>query len=169
MNFKKNQHYNFTHEALPTLFHHQTKGFMQFLERDGVQFLKFWWDHVGKRLDNSSLVPFKDVSYKIIDIAERNSKAYLIKLPPVQENGDVYMMACIKVPEKRMPFVNWPSTRIVALEKIDPSVYASGTRMVEVTPRARFVPIGPGPEPEEQVFYQAVLDYIWKPRKKKAA
>lgn len=162
MDFKKNQHYNYTREALPTLFHSQTSGFMTYLEQDGLKFLEFWWNHVGKRLDDSLLVPFKGVTFEIHDVPERKSKVYLVKLPPVQNYGEVHMMAFIKVPEKRMPMVRWPSTRIVALEHVEYSKSESGTMLVEVTPRARFVPVGPGPKPVFPAFYQAVLSYIWK-------
>jgi len=165
MDQKKSQHYNYTHEALPTIFHSQTGGFMMYIERDGLKFLKFWWDHVGKRLDDSKLTPFKEAAYEIHDLPEKKSKICLVKLPPVREYGEILMMAFVKLPEKRVPMVRWPSTRIVALENVEGKYSSSGTRLAEITPRARLIPIGPGPEPAFPDFYQAVINYIWKPKR----
>ncbi len=165
MDKRKTQHYNYTREALPTLFHSQTSGFMTYLERDGLKFLEFWWDHVGKRLDDSLLSRFKDVVYEIHEVPEKKSKVYLVKLPPVQNYGEIHMMAFIKMPDKRMPMVRWPSTRVVALEHVEYKYSDTGTILAEITPRGRFVPVGKGPKPVLPAFYQAVLNYIWKPKR----
>ncbi len=165
MNQKKSQHYNYAREALPTVFHSQTGGFMMYLERDGLKFLEFWWKHVGKRLDDTQLSPFKEVAYEVHDVPEKKSKIYLVKLPPVREFGEMHMLAFVKLPEKRVPMVRWPSTRVVALEHVEPKYSQSGTMMSEITPRTRIIPIGPGPEPALSAFYQAVFDYIWKPKR----
>jgi hypothetical protein len=164
MDKTKRQHFNYTHEALPMVFHHQTSGFMKYLENDGIKFLEFWWNHVGKQLDDSLLSSFKGAAYEIHDLPEKKSKVFLVKLPPVEEFGEIHMMAFVKLPEKRIPMVQWPSTRIIALEHVEMKYSETGTLLAEITPRARFIPIGPGPKPVMSGFYTAVLNYIWKPK-----
>jgi len=56
MDKKKSLQYNFAFEAIPIIFHSQTTEFMRLLEKDGVEFLKFWWNHVGDQVEESKRV-----------------------------------------------------------------------------------------------------------------
>lgn len=162
MDKNKSQHYNFCHEALPTLFHSQTKGFLEYLERDGLKFLKFWWDHVGERLDDSKCSSFAGAQYEIREIPEKKSRVVLVRLPTPTSNYEFYMMALVQTPEKRLPMVRLPNTRVFALEKVPTEMSESGTMFVEVTPRCRMLRIKEGPKPSMQTFYNTVLKYVWK-------
>jgi len=158
----KSQHYNFCHEALPTMFHSQTKGFMQYLERDGLKFLRFWWDHVGERLDNSKVSSFAGMNFEIHDIPEHKSKIVLVRLPTPTENGEFYLMAFVRKPEKRYPMFKLPYTQVLALERVPTEMSASGTMLVEITPRGRKVRIKEGPDPSSKTFHQLVIKTVWK-------
>ena len=63
MDKKKTLQYNFTFEAIPLLFHSQTSGFIKHLEKDGVNFLKFWWNHVGDQLEEDKRVTPAGLTY----------------------------------------------------------------------------------------------------------
>ena len=162
MDKTRSQHYNFTHEAMPIMFHSQTKEFITYLEKDGEKFLKFWWDHVGERLDNSKLVPFSGTTFEIRDVPERKSKIYILKLPRPKEYQEFYMMAFVKLPDKRFQVMKLPTTRVFALERIQKNPSQTGTRLVEITPRGRLIEIGDGPEPNVNAFVNAFSKIIWK-------
>jgi hypothetical protein len=65
MDKSKSQHYNFCYEALPALFHSQTDRFMEMLEKDGLKFIKFWWDYVAPQIPEDKLSSFEGMAYKI--------------------------------------------------------------------------------------------------------
>ncbi|MHB0922363.1 MAG: hypothetical protein ACYC6H_07560 [Bellilinea sp.] len=160
----KSQHYNFGHEALPILFHKQTKSFFEYLDKDGVKFLKFWWDHVGERLDDSLLVPFKGVSFEIRDIPEKKSKIILIHFPQPTDFDEFYWVALVKKPDIRSPFlfVKFPTTRMFALSHVPLSKSETGTLIHEITPRARYLPVAPGTPVTKEAFYNACYKLVWK-------
>jgi len=160
----KSQHYNFGHEALPILFHKQTKSFFEYLDKDGVKFLKFWWDHVGERLDDSLLVPFIGVKFEVREIPERKSKAILIRLPKPTDYDEFHWVALIKKPDIRLPFVyvKMPTTRMFALSHVPLSKSETGTLIYELTPQARYILAGPGTPVTKEAFFQAVYKIVWK-------
>ncbi len=160
---EKSQLYNYTREALPTLFHSQTEGFMQYAEKDGTKFLKFWWDHLGERLADELCSPFIGVQVEIRELPERKSRMVMVKLPPVTAYEDFHYMAFIELPKKRYPMMmRIPNTRIVALAHVPLEKSDSGTLLYEITPRGRVLPVAKGPKPGKEAFYKAVLSYIWK-------
>lgn len=162
---EKSQHYNYSHEAIPTIFHSQTKDFFTFLERDGLKFLRFWWDHVGERLDNSKLSSFEGTHFEIREVPDRKSRIVLLRLPSPKEHGEFYMMALVQTPQRRLPMVRIPNTRVFALERVPAEKSASGTMMVEVTQRVRVVPVREGPSPTFATFYPLVVNTVWKKKK----
>lgn len=162
MDKNKSQHFNFCHEALPVLFHSQTKGFFEFLERDGLKFLKFWWDHVGERLDDSKCSSFAGTQFEIRELPEKKARVVLVRLPTPTTDFEFYMMALIRTPERRLPMVRLPNTRVFALERVPTEMGANGTLLVEITPRGRMLRVGAGPKPSLQTFYNTVLKYVWK-------
>lgn len=164
----KSQAYNFEHEALPTIFHSQTKDFFEYLERDGLKFLKFWWNHVGERLDDDQMSPFEAFSYEIRQVPEKKSKIVLVHFPHPKEFDEFYYAALVKTPDKPSPFVfvKFPSTRVLVLAHVPLSKSDSGTLIYEITPRGRYIPAGPGTPVTKEAFYKAVCNLVWKPRKK---
>lgn len=162
MDKKKSQHYNFCYDVLPSLFHSQTDEFMKYLERDGLKFIEFWWNHVGAQLPNEQLVSFASTKF---EIEERTPKQRIIfiTLPPPQHEGEMYFLALVRNPEKRFAWVRLPSTRILGLVKISKDKYDSGTEIGDLTPRAIYVPQVKGPLPSLGEFKKVVYE-MSKPR-----
>ena len=159
----KSQHFNYTREALPTLFHSQTEGFLKYAQKDKVKFLEFWWEHVGERLPDELCSPFTGAQIEIREVPERKSRIVLVRLPPVNAFGDFHFMAFVELPKKRYPFMmRIPNTKVVALAHEPLEKSDSGTLLYEITPRGRVVPVAKGPKPGKEAFYNAVLKYVWK-------
>ena len=156
MNVNKSQHYNFTYEAMPIMFHSQTTEFLKYIERDGVKFLEFWWDHVGEKLPQEKHAAFRDVSCELTDLANK-AKMVIVRLPPPAEDGESYYLGMIVKPERRFGWVKLPNTTMVCLIRRPSGRFPNNTELVALTPRARQVPIGPGPKPEWAEFKKAVL------------
>jgi len=151
----KNQQFNFSHEALPVMFHSQYKDFMTYLERDRTRFLEFWWKHVGDQLDRSLCKSPKGLNFLIRDF-DGGKKIVAVTLPQPEQQGDTYFMAGIKLPEKRVPLLKIPSTRVIILDKSIDNAGRDCTWMSYITPSARIVPIGIGPEPNLELFITEV-------------
>ena len=117
MDKKKSQHYNYTFESLPNIFHSQTKEFFNYLEKDGTDFLEFWWNHMGVRLGMDESDPFENVSYMFKEIPEKKSRMVLLTLPEPKKFLECYFMAFLEAPIKRFP-VRLPNTRIFVLENV---------------------------------------------------
>lgn len=161
MDKKRSQHFNFAFESLPIIFHSQTNDFFAYLERDGSQFLEFWWDHIGMRLDDDKLVNFEGTVYEVREIEEKKSTIILVTLPAPKNMYEVYMMALVRLPKKRWP-IRIPNTRVYVLEKVPGEKSTSGTMIGEITPRSRFIRLHEGPQPDLEAFYQQVCQTIWK-------
>jgi len=160
----RSQHYNFGHEALPTIFHTQTANFFEYLERDGLKFLKFWWNHVGERLEDSRLSAFEGMSFEVREVPEKKSKIVLVRFPHPTDFDEFHYAALVKLPEKRSPFVfvKFPSTRVLVLSHQPLSRSDTGTLIHEITPRGRYLLARDGTPVAKDAFYKAVVDYIWK-------
>lgn len=157
----KSQHYNYGLEALPVIFHSQTEDFFTYLERDGIKFLEFWWDHMGLRLDEEQLRPFEGMDYEIREVPERKSTIVLVTMPPPRIYGELYLLGFVRTPQKRWP-IRVPNTRVFALESALRDDSDTGTFFAEITPRGRLVRMGEGPQPHLDDFYQRVYDAVWK-------
>jgi hypothetical protein len=156
MDKKKSQLFNFSHEVIPAMFHSQTNEFMKYLERDGTNFLKFWWDHVGSQLPVEKHSSFEGMDFKITPLDDKK-KMTLITLPKPRDDGDVYFMGLISQPEKRFAWVKLPTQRALALlYRTDPK-FPRGTELGDLTPRGLFVSLGAGPEPDADKFTAIVL------------
>jgi hypothetical protein len=159
---KKSQSFNFAFEALPIMFHSQTKDFNKFIERDGLQFLEFWWNHVGGQLPEDKLVPFSGMAFETHQ-PEEKLRMTVVTLPYPREDGEIYYLALVNRPDKRFGWVRLPTTRVIALvrrAKVEED--DSGTELGDITPRGIFVSLGEGPEPRKEVFIKHVLGLVIK-------
>jgi hypothetical protein len=163
MDKKKSQHYNFCYEVIPSLFHVQTSEFMKYIERDGLKFLEFWWNHVGGQLPFDKLVPFTSMNYELFEL-KPNTKIVFLTMPPPQEAGEMFFLALIANPEKRFAWVRLPTTRILVLVKRPKDQYPEGAEMGDLTPRGIFVSLGKGSAPSMGTFKKTVLDLL-EPKK----
>jgi hypothetical protein len=137
------------------LFHSQYHDFITYLERDRTRFLEFWWKHVGDQLDKNLRKAPNGLNFQVRDY-EKGRRIVLVTLPQPEQKGDTYFVAGIKLPEKRVPLLKIPSTRVIILDKsIDENGLAC-TWMSYITPSARIVPIGVGPAPDPELFISEV-------------
>jgi hypothetical protein len=161
MDKKKSQHYNFCYEAIPALFHTQTKDFMKLIERDGLKFLEFWWNHIGDQLPEEKLVAFTHAAFEIVDLEMKPpTKVVFVTLPMPQEEGEMYFLGLVRKPERKFGWLRLPSTRILCLVKRSKDRYASGTELGDLTPRAIVVPIGEGPAASLGEFKRKVIEMV---------
>ena len=161
MDNKRSQHFNYTFESLPTIFHSQTKGFFDYLEKDGMKFLEFWWDHMGVRLGKEESDPFEDVAFEVKEFPEKKSRLVLLTLPKPKNFFECYFMAFLEEPLKRWP-VRLPNTRVFVLEYTPSNISDTGTSFGEITRSARYVRYDDGPPPQMDEFYQKVIKTAWK-------
>ncbi len=163
MDKKKSQHFNFSYEALPIIFHSQTKDFEKYLEKDGLKFLEFWWNHVGQMLPYEKLSSFAGTTYEVFDLTEK-TKITIITLPKPQEEGEMYYLGFIRNPERRFGWVKLPTCRAIGLVMRSKERFESGTELGDLTPRGLFVSLGEGPEAEYEAFKQSVIEIAQKMR-----
>ena len=157
MDNKKSQHYNFCYDAIPIMFHSQTSEFMKYLQRDGLKFLEFWWNYVGKQLPVEKLVPFEGIEYEVTSLSPKE-KMVIIKLPPPKEEDEMYYMGLYSKPERRFAWVKFPSTRVICL--VRRSRFPYGTEIGDLTPRTIFVTQGAGAEPTQEAFKRKAVELV---------
>ncbi len=161
MDKNRSQHYNFTFESIPIIFHSQTDHFFKYLDRDGIKFLEFWWDHMGVRLDDEHTSKFEGMEFEIRPVDEKKSRVVLIVLPAPKNAEEAYFIALVETPKKRFP-VHLSNTRAFVLQSVSSTVSPTGTVYGEITPRGRYLPMGNGPQPDLNQFYEHVLASVWK-------
>lgn len=168
MDNNKSQHYNYTHETIPSMWHSQTEEFLKYLDLDGVVFLRFWWKHLSDNLGIQILSDSSGLGYQIKELADKNGKSVklvLLSLPKPQNIGEVYYML-LSNQKKRNPLfemfmTHLPSTRVLALEL--EGIAEDGTPktgLYEITVRTRNVRMGKGCEPVLDTFYKTCLDQL---------
>lgn len=162
MDKKKSQSYNFCYDVIPALFHSQTDDFMKYIERDGLKFLEFWWNHIGERLPYEQLMPFASTNLEVVERTAA-TRIVFITLPHPKEEGEMYFLALIRNPEKRFAWVRLPSTRIIGLAKQSKDTFKNGTELGDLTPRAIYQPIRSGPPADYEEFKRIIFE-MTKPR-----
>lgn len=159
MDRKKSQHYNFSHEAIPVLFHNNPESFFKYLEKDGVKFLKFYWKHLETNLRVEILSPTTGLDFRT-ELINEKIRVAIITMPEPKEVGEVYYLILVKLPHKFSLF-KVPFTKAVSLEyegNLEDGTPQTG--MYEITPRARNVRVKTGPSVNMDEFYNMVLDYL---------
>jgi hypothetical protein len=163
MPLKANQHQNFSYEVLPLLFHNEGAQFIVLLRRDGINFLKFWWDRAGINLDESMRVSPEGMDFEIKKVND-GREMVLVKLPPPREAPEAYYLALVTKPKKRslLPWRNLAKVFALSRDADLDSTGAPNTTLVELTRTARYVPIGKGPRPTLKEFSKVVFGMITK-------
>jgi len=162
---KKSQHYNYTHETIPIVWHKQTEDFLKYLDKDGIKFLKFWWKHLVDNMGIKIISDPEGLGFQLKELADKEGKSVkivLLTLPKPTIVGEVYYMVLGKFPKKisffDMFLVRLPTTRILALQLEgyeDDGTPKTG--LYELTRSARNVRIGVGCEPVLDTFYKFCL------------
>lgn len=165
MDNKKSQHYNYTHETLPIMWHNQNQEFLKYIDKDGVKFLRFWWKHLVDNLGVTLVSDPEGLGFQIKEVNDKSGKAVnlvLISLPTPVNIGEAHYLLLAKFPKKITIFdmflIHPPSTRVLALEL---EGYAEDgtpkTGLWELTVRARNVRLKQGCEPVLDTFYKTGL------------
>ena len=150
----------FVYEALPALFHNQTQDFIDFLNRDGMNFLQFWWDKIGEKFDESERMDSKGLAYDIKEL--ENGAAIVLLTLPSQAKPEIYFMALFQ-PKQKKTFFKWENfPRVFCLMHDINQNRDTATTLIEVTSRGKRVPVCPGPLPSLNAFYTAVRKLVIK-------
>jgi len=157
----KSQHYNFAFEALPTLFFSQTNDFVKYLDRDGLKFLKFWWDHVGDKMPEEKRISASGMSYEVEDLDEKNRLITVI-FPSPREDGEAYFIGMIPKPERRFAMVRLHNASMFVLRRDDHVTQPHHTSFGELTPNAQYRERGVGLNPTKQDFKRIIKNRLEK-------
>jgi hypothetical protein len=159
MEKNKSHAFNFAFEALPILFHSQTNDFIKHLEKDGIKFLRFWWDHVGDKMGEANRAPWRGLDFTIEKVDEK-TKLVWIKMPTPVGDEEAYFTALMAKPEFRFVWVRWPNSLAFALRRWDAVKEPPRTMFGFLTQRALFRPLIEGISPDEESFKRAVYTKI---------
>lgn len=155
---RKTHQMEFVSDALASLFHNSPGEYLTFLNRDGTKFLRFYWDKVGEKIEGARRVDSYGLNYEF-RTPEKNTTVVLVTLPRPLVDGESFFAAQVYRPLRRTPFLGISDiTRMFTLDRDDES--PSGTYLREWSRRFRLVEIGPGPAPELDAFYEAVMAYL---------
>ncbi|MDO9121949.1 MAG: hypothetical protein Q7U31_09190 [Anaerolineaceae bacterium] len=166
MEKKRSLAYNYAFEALPILFHGQTDGFIKYIEKDGVEFLKFWWNHVGDQLEKNKRLSPAGLSFDI-ESFDSKTKIVFITFPTAQEDGDPILVACVARPERRFAWVRLQNTEYFILSRYDGSKADNKTAFGVITPRGIYHENGIGLAPLKQDFKRIVKARLEKKKSEK--
>lgn len=161
MDKNKSHQWNFVFEVLPALFHSQTDSFVKYLDKDGVKFLKFWWDHMGDRLPAEKRVTAAGLTFEEEDLNEK-TKLITIILPSPREDGDAYFVGLIPKPERRFAIVRFYNSNMFVLIRKDDVTQPNHTSFGEVTPRGNYRERGVGVKPTKQDFKRIIKNRVEK-------
>ena len=125
------QHAKFAFEVLPLLFHSQNRDFLFYLERDGIKFLQFWWDHTGEKVGETMRKSFEGLNYEITSF-ESGRKLVFLQLPVPENQSEPFFLALFSPPTKKnlLPWKNYGQVYI-----LDNNAGAE-KQIIEITPRA---------------------------------
>ena len=96
---KKTQSYRFAFEAINTVYQRNTADFDMYLERDGIKFLKFWWDKCGLDVPEGERREAKGLAYTQRNL-EDGRRVILITCPAPTAEPEAYFLALIPKPKK---------------------------------------------------------------------
>ena len=169
MDNKRSQHYNYTHETIPIVWHRQNADFLKYIDKDGINFLRFWWKHLENALGVQILSSSEGLGYQVKTVPDKNKdnvKLILLTFPKPETIGEVFYMILVKIPESRVFLARFfllklPTTRVFALELEGQNEDGSPrTGLYELTPRARNIRIRAGAEPVLDTFYKDILKIL---------
>ena len=162
MKKSKNTHqYEFCYRAMPGIFHADPLIFIDYLKKDGTDFLRFWWNKAGENINEQNIKPSTGLTY-VLREPDENTTIIYITLPKPKITPDPYFLALVYQPKKKLFLVNKGGTRVIALEaRVDPNGNEH-TIISEWTPRGNRAEIGPGTKPEMDAFSTAVTKLVIK-------
>jgi len=165
MDKSKSQHYSFTHEAIPVLWHKESAHFLEYLAKDGKSFLRFYWNHIKENLGATIGSSSEGLEFAVKEVNNKDNKPVkivILTLPQPKNIGEVYFMALVKLPDKKtfmdLFLIHLPTTRVFSLELsgYDES-NSPNVKLFENTPRGRSVFVREGSAPQFSDFYNSIL------------
>ena len=155
---KKTQSYRFAFEAINTIFQRTPADFDMYLERDGIKFIKFWWDKVGLDVPEDQRSEAKGLAFTHRNL-EDGRTITLITLPKPTTEPEAYFLALIPKPLKHNYFFTWKNnTRLISLEyKLDEDGSPT-TQLGEWTYRFNHFKIEGTCPPDLESFFKTVYD-----------
>lgn len=166
MDKRKSLAWNYAFEAIPLLFHRSTDSFMSYLDKDGKDFLTFYWNHVGDFMDEEKRVSPAGLAYSV-DQVDAKTRLVIITLPSPKENRDPYFLALVARPERRFFFVRIPNTDVYVLSREDHCDSEYKTAFGYLSPRAIYQEMDTGLPPNKAGFKQYVMNKIQKKKVEK--
>jgi hypothetical protein len=168
MDVKKSQSYNYTHETIPIMWHHQTDDFIKYLDKDGIKFLRFWWKHLVDNLGITISSSGEGLGYEIKEMVNSKGKPVkivFITMPKPVSVGEVYYLALIKFPKQTTVFdmfmTRLPTTKIFTLEYEGIGTEDNPkTGFYEMTVRAHNIRQSDGFEPVYPTFCNHVIQSL---------
>jgi hypothetical protein len=161
MAFKQNQHQMFAFEVLPLLFHNETTQFMTYLRKDGVEFLKFWWDRAGISLDPELRSSPEGFDFEIHPFHD-GREIVIVRMPPPKKTGESYYLGLVTKPLKRS-ILSWRNLgRVFTLNRTAGENADENTELGELTKMARYVAIGKGPKATKKAFFDSICGQLNK-------
>jgi hypothetical protein len=150
----------FVSKVVPTLFHSTPEEFVRFLERDGTKFLRFYWEQAGKDEQAHGRSSALGLNYDI-RLPFPHTTVVLITLPRQTSARGTVFMAAIYRPMRRGPFLGVSdATKVISLDVTQEVDGKPVTALKEWTHKLVVEPLGPGPEPRLEEFYQAVCELV---------
>jgi hypothetical protein len=148
----------YTNLVLPQLFHGAPKEFMTYLERDGNQFLLFYWNSARERLPVNMRASSYGLNYAIHTPAY-HTQLVLITLPAPAVDGDAYFSALVYRPDRRLLLVT-DMTRVFNLERISDEQGVLSTLLVQWTTHLERIEVARGVEATPERFMEAVMQHL---------
>lgn len=161
MDKNKSQQWNFAFDAIPIIFHSQTDNFMKYLDKDGVKFLQFWWDHVGDKLEESKRVSSAGLNFEVERIDKKTSLV-IINLPSPKVDGEAYFIGLIARPERRFAMVRFYTSDAYVLYRDDAVDQPHHTSFAYLTAQASIRPRGIGLNPTKPDFKRILKSKLEK-------
>jgi hypothetical protein len=155
MEKNRSHQWNFVFDVMPALFHSQTDGFQKYIDKDGIKFLKFYWDYLGDQLPAEKRASSAGLALEIEQL-DKKTRLILITLPSPKEDGDAYFIGLIPKPERRFAWVKFYTSRMYVLCRSDKVSESHKTAFGIVTPRGNFRETGVGLIPTKTDFKRIV-------------
>jgi hypothetical protein len=166
MDKKLSQQNNFGLDAMPILFHSTPTKFVELLEKDGLKFLNFWWNHVGDRLPEDKRVSSAGMTFEIEEL-DKKTKLVIISLPTPKEDQDPYFLGFVAKPERRLLWVKLPTSLGFALIRDDGVNEQNRTNLGFLTPNGHFRSRGVGLKPDKLDFKKQIKSRLAASKKAK--
>jgi hypothetical protein len=147
----------FAHRVLPSLFFQDPERFLEILKKEGITFLRFFWDKLGSSLDAEDVQPLHGVNYET-RVLEDGTSIAMIEFPKPEHVTEAYFAALVYRP---LSAGGESIQRYFTLEYgITLSEPGERSVLCEWTVDNHHLNFGDGPEPTSRAFFTAVCEKL---------